>query len=99
MNPGMNYGNNNVNPGMNYGNNNVNPGMNYGNNNVNAGMNYENNDGYNETVQNPDAYAQQQYAEQTTAAAGEEVQKICPNCGTANNPENKFCRKCGSQLG
>ena len=101
---GQNYGycnnaGNNMNPGMNYGNNNVNPGMNYGNNNVNAGMNYENNDGCNETVQNPDAYAQQQYAEQTTAAAGEEVQKICPNCGTANNPENKFCRKCGSQLG
>ena len=99
VNPGMNYGNNNVNPGMNYGNNNVNPGMNYGNNNVNAGMNYENNDGCNETVQNPDAYAQQQYAEQTTAAAGEEVQKICPNCGMANNPENKFCKKCGSPLG
>ena len=24
--------------------------------------------------------------------------KICPNCGTANRPEAKFCRKCGSKL-
>ena len=95
MNTGMNYGNNGTNMGTNYGYNGANTGMNYGNNGMNMGTNY----GYNETAENADTYAQQQYVEQTAAATGEEVQKICPNCGMANNPENKFCKKCGSPLG
>jgi uncharacterized OB-fold protein len=24
--------------------------------------------------------------------------RICPNCGTANNPTRRFCMKCGTSL-